>query len=285
MIRIRPARKKDMEFVKALIRADRGLLQDEDTLPNWREFLVGEFKDPRKSRRIPGEIRCCCALKEFGKKFAEVRSFAFKNDDHKRLYCEILVRACLERADQRKIGQRLATIGEEEQELFARVGFEPPVKQQKFAMRKRILGLRSWPGLLIPGVKIIQARTDWHWEGIKRLARMFPKELIQPESPLFPRRRQFSIALAGNAVIGIAALTEFRRFGKVLEGEIRSVAVQPDFGHNRIGPKLVRHCESRAAKLGIIELFTFTGKREWFEKLDYRNEWGSEQAWFMNSAV
>lgn len=269
----RPGAERDRKAILNLISLDIGLQQD--NIPSNSEFYVVE---------IDGEVSCCCALMEYSKKLAEIRSFAFAGAELKRLYGEILIGECIKRARRRKIRQLLATISKIEQELFARLGFGPFSKDNKYAMLKSLVGANPTQPVQIPGVRIVQARTEFHWEGIKRLARMFPDSLIQPGHPLFPTRNKFDVAVADEQVVGMTALTVFKRRGAApRRAEIRSVAVDPDpkYRNHRIGQQLVRHRENLAIKLGLTELFTVTPKKDWFEKLGYSNVVGSEQAWFM----
>jgi len=271
VIEIGPAVERELENIYSLIRGDSGLQQD--MLPSCDEFIVV---------RIDREVNCCCALKEYSRKLAEIRSFAFLNPELKRLYGEILVGECIKRARRRKIYQLLVTLSRNEQGLFEPLGFRPVSNSHKYAMLKPIQDLRPLEILPIPGVRLVNARTDFHWAGIKELARLFPDDLIQPEHELFPSRRQFCAAIADNQVAGMAALTVFRRRNKPPErGEIRTVAVRPSFRGRRIGPKLVASCVNRAIMLGLPELFTVTRKKAWFEDQGFSNVRGSEEAWFM----
>jgi len=70
--RIGPAVERELENIYSLIRGDSGLQQD--MLPSCDEFIVV---------RIDREVNCCCALKEYSRKLAEIRSFAFLNPELK----------------------------------------------------------------------------------------------------------------------------------------------------------------------------------------------------------
>jgi len=275
MIVIRPAKKRDWPAIKALVLADPDLQHDD--LPHWSEFVV---------LVIVRENRGCCELKVYGKKLSEVRSFAFKDEESRRLFAEVLVKLCVDRAIALKVYQVLVTIGNKaEQKLFRKLGFRRLVGQ-KHMMLMSIAWLEPFGLKDIPGVMFVRARTDSHWQGIIRLARRYKKTLIQPESKLFPSNRSFRVAIADGKVVGCSALSRFsRRKGEHSNAaEIRAVVVNPHrkYRGRGIGQELVKRCVNWAISLELEELFTVTGKRDWFEKkIGFGTRRGSQEAWFV----
>ncbi|MDE2311878.1 MAG: GNAT family N-acetyltransferase [Patescibacteria group bacterium] len=271
MIVIRPAKKRDWPTIEGLILADPDL--QHGRLPHWSDFTV---------LTVNGEIQGCCALKVYGRKLGEIRSFAFQNDWARGIFSETLVRLCVDRARELKIYQILATICRKEQTLFRKLGFRSLIGQ-KHAMLMPIAGRQLLALKGVAGVKFVRARTRAHWQGIVRLAESYKRVLIQPETKLFPAKGDFVVAVVGSKVVGCAALTRFRgRHGRPCDiAEIRTVVVDSAYGGRGIGPQLVSRCVNLAIESGLVELFTVTGKKGWFERLGFSTRRGSEEAWFM----
>lgn len=271
MIAIRQARREDWPAIRALILADSSL--QHNRLPHWRDFVVAV-----SSRQLKG----CCALKVYGRKLAEIRSFAFKDEESRRLFSHILVRLCLQKASSLKTYQVLATIAKEEQGFFRSEGFKRQ-NGQKHAMLLSLAGHQPLAIKDLAGIKFVRARTKAHWQGIVRLVKRYRKTLIQPESKLFPPKKDFLVAIADGKVVGCTALALFRRKrGRPCDmAEVRTVVVDPDYKGRGIGPQLVLRCVNWALEFGLVELFTVTGQRNWFERLNFSTRRGSEEAWFM----
>jgi len=53
-------------------------------------------------------------------------------------------------------------------------------------------------------------------------------------------------------------------------GEIRALAIHPDYQHLGLGSKLVQHMQQEAEQLGIKRLFTFTLTEDFFKTLGFR---------------
>jgi amino-acid N-acetyltransferase len=72
-------------------------------------------------------------------------------------------------------------------------------------------------------------------------------------------------------IMGIAAL---HIFWEDL-GEIRSVAVLPDFQKNGIGTRLVKECIKEAQAIGLTQVFVLTTRPNFFKRLGFM-EFGKE---------
>jgi|WetSurMetagenome_2_1015567.scaffolds.fasta_scaffold1213849_1 amino-acid N-acetyltransferase len=67
-------------------------------------------------------------------------------------------------------------------------------------------------------------------------------------------------------IIGVAALHIFWQD----LGEIRSVAVLPEFQKNGIGSRLVKSCIEEAKSIGLKQVFALTTRPNFFERLGFR---------------
>jgi amino-acid N-acetyltransferase len=77
--------------------------------------------------------------------------------------------------------------------------------------------------------------------------------------------RDFVVALAGDRVVGCAAL----HFYTPTAAEVRSLAVDPAWKSHGVGRKLVQDLEREAREHGLISLFAFTYVPDFFRKLGY----------------
>lgn len=106
-------------------------------------------------------------------------------------------------------------------------------------------------------------------EAIEQLLKPFVQnDILLPRSAddIFQHLQEFLIAEFDGQVVGAVAM---HVYGENL-GEIRSLAVDPQFQHHGIGRLLVKACESWAAGLGIAQLFALTYVVDFFTRLGYR---------------
>ena len=257
--------------MEPLIVADPNL--QHDRYPHPSEFVV---------LVVNRVVKGCCALKVYGQKLGEIRSFAFSDVWSRKLFSEVLVELCIQQARDSGIYQLLATIGKNEQKFFRKLGFRP-FNRQKHALLMSLSSRQPFSLSPVAGAKFVRAKTNFHWQGIARLIGLYRKTLIQPDHKLFPDIGDFYVAVADGVVVGCTALTRFRqKNGKYADiAEIRSVVVRPDWEHHGIGQQLVLRCANRGMALGLTELLTVTNKKAWFERLGFGTRRGSEEAWFM----
>ena len=97
---------------------------------------------------------------------------------------------------------------------------------------------------------------------IRRLIRLFPKQLLQEH---LPRASSFFVALSGGRLIGCCALQIYSK----RMAEVRSLSVHPDFQDFGVASKLVQCCIKRAQGRGIRELFAVTSQTSFFAKLGF----------------
>lgn len=98
--------------------------------------------------------------------------------------------------------------------------------------------------------------------GIRRLIRMFPKQLAQTN---LPGLASFYVAEQAGELIGCCALQIYSK----RMAEVRSLAVHPDFQERGVASRLVRRCTQRARERGIRELFAVTSQTAFFERLGF----------------
>lgn len=123
-------------------------------------------------------------------------------------------------------------------------------RQKHSATGKRELPIRVGP-----------ARKE-HMLGIRNLIRLFPHQLVQKD---LPRLSSFFVALSGGKVVGCCALQIYSK----RIGEVRSMAVHPDFQDRGVASLLVECCRDRAQERGIKELFAVTSQTSFFERLGF----------------
>lgn len=109
----------------------------------------------------------------------------------------------------------------------------------------------------IPDVKSMQALINSYADS----GQMLPRTL----NDLYEGLRDFSVFEENGDLVGVCALHVS------WEGlaEIRSLAVRQDRGRAGIGKKLVNHCLSEAAGLGVVRVFVLTYQSAFFRKLGF----------------
>ncbi len=85
-------------------------------------------------------------------------------------------------------------------------------------------------------------------------------------SDLYENIRDFVVYTEGKEIIGTSALHVCWED----LGEVRSLAVMPEYTKHGVGRELVEHCEAEAERLGLRKTFTLTYQVEFFTKLGYR---------------
>ncbi|MBN2332729.1 MAG: N-acetyltransferase [Deltaproteobacteria bacterium] len=94
------------------------------------------------------------------------------------------------------------------------------------------------------------------------------QEILLPRSlsDLYDNVRDFVVYQEGDKVIATSALHVC--WDDL--GEIRSLAVLPDYTKRGIGAELVAHCEAEARQLGLRQVFTLTYQERFFANLGYQ---------------
>ena len=104
---------------------------------------------------------------------------------------------------------------------------------------------------------------------IWRMLHDFADQDVLPRSmgDLYSQVREYFIYRENHGpVIGVAALHIFWED----VGEIRSVAVLPNFQRTGIGTRLVKKCIEEAASIGLRRVFALTTRPEFFERLGFQ---------------
>lgn len=122
---VRPARKKDMPAIRALVRLFPKQLVQRD-LPRVTSFFVATDKS-----KDGGKVIGCCALQIYSKRIAEVRTLAVHPDFHDNGAATQLVERCRQRARDRSIKEIFAVTGQIH--FFERLGFAT-FRREKTAM-------------------------------------------------------------------------------------------------------------------------------------------------------
>ena len=97
---------------------------------------------------------------------------------------------------------------------------------------------------------------------LRSLLRLYPEQLAQQN---LPRVSSFLVATDGEQIVGCCAL---QVYSKRL-GEVRSLAVHPDFQKLGIASRLVELCKHRASARGVKELFAVTSQTSFFERAGF----------------
>ena len=97
---------------------------------------------------------------------------------------------------------------------------------------------------------------------IRRLIRLFPRQLVQQS---LPRATSFFVASSGDRLIGCCA---HQIYSKRM-AEVRSLAVHPDFQDLGVASRLVQRCIERAKERGIREMFAVTSQTSFFGRMGF----------------
>ena len=89
--------------------------------------------------------------------------------------------------------------------------------------------------------------------------------LPRPESDIFSSLRDFYVVEDQGKIVACAALLIYTNE----LGEVRSLAVDPDYKHHGLGNRMVSQLEADADKLGLSKLMALTYVVGFFEKLQF----------------
>jgi len=89
--------------------------------------------------------------------------------------------------------------------------------------------------------------------------------LPRPESDIYQSIREFVVVEYENQIIACCALQIFTR----QLGEVRSLAVMPDYAGFGIGSELVKRIEHEANKIGLTRLMALTYEVKFFSRMGY----------------
>jgi N-acetylglutamate synthase-like GNAT family acetyltransferase len=110
---------------------------------------------------------------------------------------------------------------------------------------------------------------------IRGLIREYPKRLVQKD---LPRTPSFFVAELAGRVVGCCALQIYSR----RLGEVRSLAIHPEFRGMGIGRKLVAACQARARERGVKQLLAVTSEVMFFECCGFKTFFGERIALFFD---
>lgn len=110
---------------------------------------------------------------------------------------------------------------------------------------------------------------------IRGLIREYPKRLVQKD---LPRTPSFFIAELDGRVVGCCALQIYSR----RLGEVRSLAIHPEFRGMGIGRKLVSACQTRARERRVKQLLAVTSEVMFFECCGFKTFFGERIALFFD---
>ncbi|NKB61898.1 MAG: N-acetyltransferase [Gammaproteobacteria bacterium] len=117
------------------------------------------------------------------------------------------------------------------------------------------------------GYDIVPASLD-DVPGIFRLLQFYSDQevlLPRPESDIYRSLRDFRVIRRDQTVIACVALLIYTEE----LGEVRSLAVDPEYLNCRLGYRLVQHIENEAQRLGLKKLMALTYVEDFFRKLDF----------------
>ena len=110
---------------------------------------------------------------------------------------------------------------------------------------------------------------------IRGLIREYPKRLVQKD---LPRTPSFFVAELDGRVVGCCALQIYSR----RLGEVRSLAIHPEFRGMGIGRKLVSACQARARERRVKQLLAVTSEVMFFECCGFKTFFGERIALFFD---
>ena len=110
---------------------------------------------------------------------------------------------------------------------------------------------------------------------IRGLIREYPKRLVQKD---LPRTPSFFVAELKGRVVGCCALQIYSR----RLGEVRSLAIHPEFRGMGIGRKLVSACQTRARERRVKQLLAVTSEVMFFECCGFKTFFGERIALFFD---
>ncbi|OGI94390.1 hypothetical protein A3A03_03795 [Candidatus Nomurabacteria bacterium RIFCSPLOWO2_01_FULL_40_18] len=110
-------------------------------------------------------------------------------------------------------------------------------------------------------IKYREAKSS-DWDSIKFIISLYPKILMQDHLPNWSK---FFVAEADGRVVGCVAIDIYSK----RIGEIRSLAVLPDYQEQGIGTHLVELCLSKAKAKSVSEIITITGTEKLFQKFGF----------------
>jgi amino-acid N-acetyltransferase len=116
---------------------------------------------------------------------------------------------------------------------------------------------------------MIRKARIYEVQDIWRMLHDFAEKDVLPRTmaDLYSQVREYFVYRKGNdPLIGVAAL---HIFWEDL-GEIRSVAVLPNFQKKGIGSDLVKKCVEEADSLGLKKVFALTTRPDFFKRLGFR---------------
>jgi len=108
--------------------------------------------------------------------------------------------------------------------------------------------------------------------------------LMLPRGPQYVYENIRDFVIASDKKVPIYSLTETREVLHLIVacgslhvlwddiGEIRALAIHPDYQHSGLGSKLVEFMKEEAILLGIKHLFTFTLTEEFFKGLGFKRQ-------------
>ena len=110
------------------------------------------------------------------------------------------------------------------------------------------------------------------------------KNLMLPRGPQYVYENIRDFVIASDRNVPVYSLTETREVLHMIVacgslhvlwddiGEIRALAINPDYQHLGLGSKLIEFMKEEAIRLGIKHLFTFTLTEEFFKGLGFKRQ-------------
>ena len=114
------------------------------------------------------------------------------------------------------------------------------------------------------------------------------KNLMLPRGPQYVYENIRDFVIASDRNVPVYSLTETREVLHLIVacgslhvlwddiGEIRALAIHPDYQHLGLGRKLVEFMKKEAGRLGLKHLFTFTLTEDFFKSLGFKRQGRNE---------